>query len=214
MSGAPSKGEVNLDPPPAAPTGRLGAGDAGAPSPGIMVPGSGSPTQVGNMVVVDSNRLHGRIRVPPRVRLMSPAKIASCYMRCASHVNPRWCISRAATWGRPEHRVFTPRWDWPHSRLVAAGRPQRASQFGPRQCQVGGCHSTFQCRRLRRTVVLPARMRQFCVFSFNCASRLPAFIRQAAIRVVVSFLRVQIYRDEVVVYQVQLSTLFGVFWVL
>ena len=102
-------------------------------------------------------------------RLISPAKIVSCYMRCASHVDPRWCISRAASWGRPEHRVFTPWWDWPQSGPVVTWRPRPVFQFGSRLCQVGGCHSTFQCRRFRRTIVLPAHVRQFCVLSSNCA---------------------------------------------
>lgn len=120
-------------------------------------------------------RLQSALRSDPGTtpRPAHIARVDRIVMWRVPHVDPRWCISRSASWGRPEHRVFIPRWDWPHSRLVAAGRPQRASQFGPRQCQVGGCHSTFQCRRLRRTVVLPARMRQFCVFSFNCTSRLP-----------------------------------------
>ena len=119
-------------------------------------------------------RLQSALRPDPGTT-PRPAHIARERRRMslvAWHGSTRWCISRAASWGHPEHRVFTPWWDWPQSGPVVTWQPRPVIQFGPRLCQVGGCHSTFQCHRLRRTIVLPARMRQFCVLSFNCASRL------------------------------------------
>ena len=122
-------------------------------------------------VSVDSNRLYGRIRVPPRVRLISPASAVACHLLYGMEALAG--VSHGLPLGAVRSTASSPQWwDWPQSELVAAGRPHSVFQFGSRQCQVGGCHSTFQCRRLRRTIVLPARMRQFCVFSFNCASRL------------------------------------------
>ena len=155
---------------PAAPAGRLTVGDASAPSPGIMVPGPRSPAQVVNFVVVNSNRLHGRIRAPPRVRLMSPASAVACHARL-----PGMKALAGASLGRPlraaRRTVSSPHWwDWPQSGSVVTWQHRPVIQCGPRPCQVDRGHSIFLHHRRRRTVVLPARVRQICVLSFICAA--------------------------------------------
>ena len=60
-------------------------------------------------------RLQSALRSDPGTT-PRPAHIARERRRMslvAWHGSTRWCISRAASWGRPEHRVFTPWWDWP-----------------------------------------------------------------------------------------------------
>ena len=135
--------------------------------PELWYRASGRPLRSGTCIC----RLQSALRSDPGTT-PRPAHIARERRRMslvAWHGSTRWCISQTASWGRPEHRVFTPWWDWPQSELVVAGRPHPVSQLGSRPCQVEGRHSFSQCRRLRRTIVLPAHVRQLCVLSFNCA---------------------------------------------
>ena len=90
-------------------------------------------------------RLQSALRSDPGTT-PRPAHIARRCRRMplvAWHGSTRWCISRAASWCRPEHRVFTPWWDWPQSGPVVTWRPRPVFQFGPRLCQVDRCHPIF-----------------------------------------------------------------------
>ena len=100
---------------------------------------------------------------------MSPASAVACH----AHL-PGMKALAGASLGRPlraaRRTVSSPHWwDLPQSGSVVTWQHRPVIQCGPRPCQVDRGHSIFLHHCRRRTVVLPARVRQICVLSFICA---------------------------------------------